>query len=280
MPVDGHRLGGEGIVVVRLPLGPRRVGEQRDEVDFAFSAAAPRLLRKMAAAPATSTSTARTSRSRVRDMGVSCRRAKRRAGGDPGRPPRRVMTAAYSTTIPRGATRRARAFEPHDVRRLELLQRVARVDHERCLPHNPRVVEDLVVRRDHGAVEAGGEGLVDGDGRELEPVLRHLGHVRIAVADNSRPCAGAASPRRGPATPAVVDVGLVGDAEEVDARAAQRLRDAVQRVDGALDHVAGHPAVDVAGQLDEPALEARLAGLPAQIERVDRDAVPASPGPG
>src|SRR3972149_9582089 len=37
-------------------------------------------------------------------------------------------------------------------------------------------------------------------------------------------------------------------------------------------------AVDVAGQLDEPRIEAALLALPRQVERVDRDAVPAQSG--
>ena len=54
----------------------------------------------------------------------------------------------------------------------------------------------------------------------------------------------------------------------------------VQRVGDPADDVGGHRRVDLAGQLDEPGVQAVLPGHPGQVERVDRDAVPAQPGPG
>ena len=47
-----------------------------------------------------------------------------------------------------------------------------------------------------------------------------------------------------------------------------------------VDHRVRHLAVDVAGQFDEPRLDAELLGLPGQIERIDRNAVPAQAGAG
>ena len=38
------------------------------------------------------------------------------------------------------------------------------------------------------------------------------------------------------------------------------------------------PRVDMAGQLDEPRIEAGLLRLPREIERIDRDAVAAEAG--
>ena len=46
------------------------------------------------------------------------------------------------------------------------------------------------------------------------------------------------------------------------------------------NHVLRHARVDLAGQFDEPRGQLVLAGQPAQVERVDRDAVPAQAGPG
>ncbi len=45
-----------------------------------------------------------------------------------------------------------------------------------------------------------------------------------------------------------------------------------------LDDVGRHPRVDLTGELDEAGGHAVLAGLPGQVERVDRDAVAAEPG--
>ena len=50
---------------------------------------------------------------------------------------------------------------------------------------------------------------------------------------------------------------------------------AVQRVGHLVDDVMRHRAVDVAGQLDEARLEADFLHLPREIERIDRNAVPA-----
>ena len=46
------------------------------------------------------------------------------------------------------------------------------------------------------------------------------------------------------------------------------------------DDVLGHGAVDLAGQLDEAGVQAVLARLPGQVERIDRDAVAAEAGAG
>ena len=52
----------------------------------------------------------------------------------------------------------------------------------------------------------------------------------------------------------------------------------VERVGDLLDDPVGHRAVDLAGQLDEARVQAVLARLPGQVERIDRDAVPAEAG--
>ncbi len=78
----------------------------------------------------------------------------------------------------------------------------------------------------------------------------------------------------------VVDVLLVGDAEDVHARAVHRLALGVERLHHAADHVLGHAAVDLPGQLDEARLEVVLLRLPRQVERVDGDAVAAEAGAG
>ena len=73
----------------------------------------------------------------------------------------------------------------------------------------------------------------------------------------------------------IVDVALVGHAQDVNVRTLDRLAVIVQRVLHLFDHEMRHLAVDVAGQFDETRLDAGLLGLPGQIERVDRNAVAA-----
>ena len=78
----------------------------------------------------------------------------------------------------------------------------------------------------------------------------------------------------------VVHVLLVGHAQQRDLAPLDRLAAVVEGVGDLADDVGGHRRVDLAGQLDEPRRQAVLAGHPGQIERVDRDAVPAQAGAG
>ena len=78
----------------------------------------------------------------------------------------------------------------------------------------------------------------------------------------------------------VVDVGLVGDAEHQHLGAVQALAARVERAVELLDAEVRHVLVDLAGQLDELRPEVELARLPAQVERVDGDAVAAEAGAG
>ena len=78
----------------------------------------------------------------------------------------------------------------------------------------------------------------------------------------------------------VVHVGFVGEAEDQDATALEGAAAVVERLGDAMHDVFGHGGVDLAGQLDEARVFTVLARLPGQIERVDRNAVAAQPGPG
>ncbi len=78
----------------------------------------------------------------------------------------------------------------------------------------------------------------------------------------------------------VIDIGLVGEAEEKDAAAFDGFPLIIESNHGALDHVFGHPAVDLAGEFDEAGVDAVFAGLPGEVEGVDRDAVAAEAGSG
>ena len=78
----------------------------------------------------------------------------------------------------------------------------------------------------------------------------------------------------------IVDVLLVSHSQDADLAALDRLAALVEGLDQPLDDVLRHAGVDFAGQLDEPRGQAVLAGHPGEIERIDRNAVPAQPGPG
>ena len=79
---------------------------------------------------------------------------------------------------------------------------------------------------------------------------------------------------------AVAHAPLVGDPQDVHVGVADALRLAVESVGDQLEHVLRHALVDVRRELDEARLEPVLLRLPGEVERVDRDAVPAQPRPG
>ena len=53
-----------------------------------------------------------------------------------------------------------------------------------------------------------------------------------------------------------------------------------ERLRRLVDDAARHRRVDLAGQLDKAGRDVEFARLPGQVERIDRDAVAAEPGPG
>src|SRR5476649_102246 len=73
----------------------------------------------------------------------------------------------------------------------------------------------------------------------------------------------------------IVDVSLIGYAEDVDAGAHQGLGMAVQSALYSVHDEVWHLAVDVPGQFDESRFDAGLLRLPRQVERVDGDTVAA-----
>ena len=77
----------------------------------------------------------------------------------------------------------------------------------------------------------------------------------------------------------IVDIALVRHARHMDLRSLHGLRGVVQGALHAFDHVVGHLAVDVSRQFNEAGFDAGLLGLPGEVERVDRNAVPAKSGP-
>ena len=73
----------------------------------------------------------------------------------------------------------------------------------------------------------------------------------------------------------VVHVGLVGQAEDEDLAALDRLAVVVERLRDAVHDMLRHGGIDFARQLDEARVLAVFAGFPREIKRIDRDAVAA-----
>ena len=80
--------------------------------------------------------------------------------------------------------------------------------------------------------------------------------------------------------PIVGDVGLVGHAHHKDAASHEGNPRRVQGFHQPVDHVVGHAAVDLSGQLDEAGVDVVFPGLPGEVVGVERDAVPTDPGSG
>src|SRR5207253_5623198 len=78
----------------------------------------------------------------------------------------------------------------------------------------------------------------------------------------------------------VIDILLVGHAQQTDLAALERLAVLVQGVGDAPDDVRRHGGVDLAGQLDEARGHAVLARHPGQVKRVDGNAVAPQTGTG
>src|SRR5579872_2006746 len=74
---------------------------------------------------------------------------------------------------------------------------------------------------------------------------------------------------------------LVGEAQQEDRRAADRLTEAVEALRDPLDHMIGHVLVDVVGEINEAEpTPGRLLDMPGQIGGIDGQAVAADTGAG
>lgn len=155
---------------------------------------------------------------------------------------------------------------------------VAGVDDESGVAGEEGVVDVGVVGDDEGGVEGGHGFGGEGDGAEVEAVLAHLGEagdVGVVVGDLGAALVEEADDLGGGGFADVVDVGLIGDAEDEDAGVFEGLGVEVEGVGDLIDDVAGHGAVDFAGEFDEAGGEAELFGFEGEVEGVDGDAVPA-----
>src|SRR5262249_16345256 len=78
----------------------------------------------------------------------------------------------------------------------------------------------------------------------------------------------------------IIDILLIGDAENQHARTVYRLVSVVHTGGHSLQDMTRHGAVDLAGEFDESHLKVPLLRLPGKVERIDRDAMSAEPGAG
>ena len=78
----------------------------------------------------------------------------------------------------------------------------------------------------------------------------------------------------------VVDIALIGDAEDEDFGSIHRLAVVVEAGGDLTEHEIGHGGVDFAGQLDEAGAEIEFPSFPGEIEGIDGYAVTAEAGAG
>lgn len=131
---------------------------------------------------------------------------------------------------------------------------------------------------DHGVGPAD-PGRSQGDGLELQPGVfpvpfRHR-DVRVVVLHPGALPLEEADDLQGRRFPLVVDVFLVGDAQDQDPRAAKGSALGGQNLERLVDDALGYLGVDLAGQLDELRLGVHIPSLPGQVEWIDWDAVTA-----
>ncbi len=115
----------------------------------------------------------------------------------------------------------------------------------------------------------------------MVPRHRDAGHEGIVVVDPGAAPFEELHQTKRRAFPRVLDVLLVGDADDEHPRpveAAPALR--VERQGEPLHHVGRHGGVDLAREFDEARRPVELPGLPGEVERVDRHAMPAEAGTG
>ena len=106
------------------------------------------------------------------------------------------------------------------------------------------------------------------------------GKVGVVVGDDGALVSEEFDDGEGRRLAEVVDVALVGEAEDEDFRSLDGLALVVESGGDVVDDEVGHSGIDFAGEFDEAGAEVELLGFPGEIEAVDGDAVAAQPGAG
>ena len=112
-------------------------------------------------------------------------------------------------------------------------------------------------------------------GQRAQPVRADVGHVRVVVDEVGAAFGQQPDDLQRGRLAHVADARLVGDAEDRNPRALDRLAGVVERAFDLLHAVVGHLHVDLPGELDELGGEVELAGAPREVERVHGQAVAA-----
>lgn len=161
--------------------------------------------------------------------------------------------------------------------------RVARIDDERGVLRDPSVIVGGMIGDDHDRVHGFQQLRGEGHGGHVEGVLPDLGDledVGIIVKDLGPLFAEVLYDFKGGGFPHVVDILLVGNAQDKNLGALEAFPAGIQGIVEAADHVGRHVGVDLAGELDEVGAEIHLLGLPGKVEGVDGDAMTAQPRAG
>ena len=103
----------------------------------------------------------------------------------------------------------------------------------------------------------------------------HRRHMRVRVSDQPAPARQQQHDVNGRRFAHIVNIALVRNAVDMDLRTLDRFRMIVQSILDLGDHKVRHLPVDVASQFDKARLNPGLLRFPGEIERIDRDTVPA-----
>ena len=176
-----------------------------------------------------------------------------------GRPERQVIVNGSSSDVGTGRYRLA----VHDLVALDAASGVARIYHQLCFVDDLLVVVVGVVGDDEHAIVLA--EIVERRTLHLQVVLAAAadeGKIRVVVADGRAFFLQQLDNRERGRLAQVVNIFLVGDAENQNLRSVDRLLLAIERGNGRRDHVVGHGHVDLAGQFDEAGAEVEFLRLP------------------
>jgi len=106
------------------------------------------------------------------------------------------------------------------------------------------------------------------------------GKVGVVVGDDGALVSEEFDDGEGRRLAEVVDVALVGEAEDEDFRSLDGLALVVESGGDVVDDEVGHAGIDFAGEFDEAGAEVELLGFPGEVEGIDGDAMASEAGAG
>src|SRR5205807_2642250 len=142
------------------------------------------------------------------------------------------------------------------------------------------VVKFQMIRENDHAVGRGEFLIAEPDGIEDVPVDDDRGDVGVRVPDLRPALLELREHLKGGGLPCVDYPALVRHPERQNPGAVETTALAIQALLHEPDHIRGHGAVDLVGEVDEAGLIAVEPHLPGKIAGIDRNAVPADSRPG